>query len=133
MTEQTINELTNFFQQFKQGETKQATQSNLTFDDAVKYFFRNMEERGLAEQTMSFYRKKLSPFRKFLVQIKKVQTLDTLTEDEIKYYIESKYSKKKTGYYNCHARTLKAFFTYLEKDGYLIANPGHNIKPKKVR
>ena len=46
MTEQTINELTNFFQQFKQGETKQATQSNLTFDDAVKYFFRNMEERG---------------------------------------------------------------------------------------
>ena len=40
MTEQTINELTNFFQQFKQGETKQSTQSNLTFDDAVKYFFR---------------------------------------------------------------------------------------------
>ena len=39
MTEQTINELTNFFRTFKQGETKQATQSNLTFDDAVKYFF----------------------------------------------------------------------------------------------
>lgn len=133
MTEQTINELTNFFQQFKQGETKQATQSNLTFDDAVKYFFRNMEERGLAEQTMNFYKKKLSPFRKFLVQIKKVQTLETLTEEEIKYYIESKYSKKKTGYYNCHARALRAFFNYLEKDGYLIANPGHNIKPKKVR
>ena len=101
MTEQTINELTNFFQQFKQGETKQATQSNLTFDDAVKYFFSNMEERGLAEQTMNFYKKKLSPFRKFLVQIKKVQTLETLTEEEIKYYIESKYSKKKTDYYNC--------------------------------
>lgn len=133
MTEQTINELTNFFKAFKQGETKQATQSNLTFDDAVKYFFRNMEERGLAEQTMNFYKKKLSPFRKFLVQIKKVQTLETLTEDEIKYYIESKYSKKKTGYYNCHARALRAFFNYLEKDGYLIANPGHNIKPKKVR
>ena len=133
MTEQTINELTDFFRAFKQGETKQATQSNLTFDDAVKYFFRNMEERGLAEQTMIFYKKKLSPFRKFLVQIKKVQSLETLTEEEIKYYIESKYSKKKTGYYNCHARALRAFFNYLEKDGYLIANPGHNIKPKKVR
>ena len=133
MTKQTINELTNFFQQFKQGETKQSTQSNLTFDDAVKYFFRNMEERGLAEQTMNFYKKKPSQFRKFLVQIKKVQTLETLTEDEIKYYIESKYSKKKIGYYNCHARALRAFFNYLEKDGYLIANSGHNIKPKKVR
>ena len=67
------------------------------------------------------------------MQIKKVQTLETLTEEEIKYYIESKYSKKKTGYYNCHARALRAFFNYLERDGYLIANPGHNIKPKKVR
>ena len=38
MTEQTINELTNFFQQFRQGETKQATQSNLTFDDALNTF-----------------------------------------------------------------------------------------------
>lgn len=115
MTEQTINELTNFFQQFRQGEPKQATQSNLTFDDAVKYFFRNMEERGLAEQTMIFYRKKLSSFRMFLMQIKKVQTLELLTEEEIKYYIESKYSKKKTGYYNFHAWALKAFFNYLEK------------------
>lgn len=56
MTEQTIKELTNFFRAFKQGETKQTKQSNLTFDDAVKYFFRNMEERGLAEQTMNFYK-----------------------------------------------------------------------------
>ena len=115
MTEQTINELTNFFHKFRQGEPKQATQSNLTFDDAVKYFFRNMEERGLAEQTMIFYRKKLSSFRMFLMQIKKVQTLELLTEEEIKYYIESKYSKKKTGYYNFHAWALRAFFNYLEK------------------
>lgn len=28
---------------------------------------------------------------------------------------------------------LGAFFNYLEKDGYLIASPAHNIKPKKVR
>ena len=39
MTEQTINELTNFFKTFQQGETKQRTQSNLLFDDAVAYFF----------------------------------------------------------------------------------------------
>lgn len=45
MTEQTINELTNFFQQFKTGEPKQPVQGKLFFDKAVDYFFRNMEER----------------------------------------------------------------------------------------
>lgn len=59
MTEQTINELTNFFKTFQQGEKKQPTQSNLLFDDAVAYFFRNMEERGLALLTMDFYKRKL--------------------------------------------------------------------------
>lgn len=133
MTEQTINELTNFFKNFQQGETKQPAQSNLLFDDAVAYFFRNMEERGLALPTMDFYKNKLQAFRKFLVQIKKVQRLETLTGEEIKFYIESKYSKQKANTFNCHARALRAFFNYLERDGYLIANPARNIKPKKVR
>lgn len=75
MTEQTINELADFFRTFKQGETKQPPQSNLTYDDAVTYFFRNMEVRGLASETKHFYRDKLNAFRKFLVQIKKVQAI----------------------------------------------------------
>ena len=57
-------------------------------DDAVKYFFTNMTERGLSLETMKFYKAKLSSFRKFLVQIKKVQFLEKLTCEEIKYYIE---------------------------------------------
>ena len=48
MTELTINELTKFFHQFKTGETKQPVQSNLFFDKAVDYFFRNMEERHIS-------------------------------------------------------------------------------------
>lgn len=72
MTEQTINELTNFFKKFEKEESKQPTQSNLLFDDAVNYFFNNMEKRGLAEPTKHFYKDKLNAFRKFLVQIKKI-------------------------------------------------------------
>ena len=87
MTEQTIAELTNFFQQFKVGGDKTPAQSNLSFDDARDYFFRNMVERGLADATMKFYKNKLGAFRKFLVQIKKVQTLELVTEEEIKYYL----------------------------------------------
>ena len=133
MTEQTINELADFFRTFKQGETKQPPQSNLTYDDAVTYFFRNMEVRGLASETKHFYKDKLNAFRKFLVQIKKVQALETLTSSELEYYIESKYSKNKVNTFNYHARALRAFFNYLERDGYLIANPARNVKPKKVR
>ncbi len=131
MTEQTINELTNFFQQFKNVETKLPAQSNLTFDRAIDCFFNNMRERGLADQTLLFYKKKLSTFRKFLVQIKKVESLEAVTSDELKYYFETKYSKKKTGYYNCHMRALRAFFNYLEKDGYLLANPARGLQLKK--
>ncbi len=36
MTEQTINELTNFFQKFGKEEAKGLAQSNLLFDDAIK-------------------------------------------------------------------------------------------------
>jgi len=131
MTEQTINELTNFFQQFKNVGTKLPAQSNLTFDKARDCFFNNMHERGLADQTMLFYKKKLSTFRKFLVQIKKVEFLETVTTDELKYYFETKYSKNKVGYYNCHMRALRAFFNYLEKDGYLLANPARCLQLKK--
>ena len=43
-----------------------------------------MVERGLADATQKFYKNKLGAFRKFLVQIKKVQTLELVTEEEIK-------------------------------------------------
>ena len=132
MREETINELTNFLKNFKE-EAKQQKQSNLFFDTATEYFFNNMKDRGLASETMKFYQMKLSAFRKFLVRIKKVQTLELVTGEEISYYINSKYSKNKINTFNCHARALRAFFNYLERDGYLLANPARNIKPKKVK
>ena len=62
MTEQTITELTNFFQKFAKEDAKQPMQSNLLFDDAVNYFFTNMTERGLSIETMKFYKAKLVHF-----------------------------------------------------------------------
>ena len=44
MTEQTITELTNFFQKFAMEDAKQPMQSNLLFDDALDYYFTNMTE-----------------------------------------------------------------------------------------
>lgn len=133
MTEQTIQELTNFFKTLGKGETNSPKQSNLSFDDAYNHFFTNINDRGLSEATKRFYKDKLTVFGKYLNQIKKRQFLETVTESEIRYHIESKFSKNSVYTLNCHARSLRAFFNYLEKDGYLIINPCRNIKPKKVR
>ena len=56
-------------------------------------------------------------------RFKKVKTLELVTEEEIKYYFNSKYSKKKIDNYNCHARALRVFFNYLEKDRLLHNKP----------
>ena len=87
-----------------------------------------MEERGLALPTMDFYKRKLQAFRKFLVQIKKVQRLELLTGDEMKFYIESKYSKQKVNTFNCHARALRAFFNYQERSIYVYATKTNTFR-----
>lgn len=136
MSDQTIQELTNFFQNLSKGDTDKSNcpkQSNLSFDDAYNYYFQNITYRGLANQTKSFYKDKLTIFGKYLNQIKKRQFLETVTEAEIRFYLDSKYSKNSVYTLNCHARSLRAFFNYLERDGYLIANPSRNVRPKRVR
>ncbi len=62
MTEQTINELADFFRTFKQGETKHPPQSNLAYDDAVTYFFRNMEVQDWQVRPNIFIRINLMHF-----------------------------------------------------------------------
>lgn len=135
MSEQTLTELTNLFKNLSNlnENTNSPKQSNLSFDDAVNYFFTNMNDRGLASATKKFYKERLKAFGKYLSQIKKKQSLELVTEAEIKFYIDSRYSKHSVYTLNCNARGLRAFFNYLEKDGYLIANPCRNVKPKKVR
>lgn len=135
MTEQTITELTNFFKSVSK-ETiinNCQKQSNLSFEKACEYFFRNADERGLANATKSFYKDKLRVFGKYLALIKKKEHLETVTDAEIRHYINTKYSKLSAYTLNCHARALRTLFNYLEKDGYLLANPCRNIRPKKIR
>ncbi len=135
MTEQTITELTNFFKSINK-ETiinNCQKQSNLSFDKACEYFFRNAEERGLASATKSFYKDKLRVFGKYLALIKKKENLETVTDAELRHYINTKYSKLSAYTLNCHSRALRTLFNYLEKDGYLLANPCRNIRPKKIR
>jgi hypothetical protein len=82
MTDKSINELTNFLKNFS-NTPNQPVQNNLSFDNAKEYFFNNMNDRGLADTTKSFYEDKLKAFAKYLAQIKKKDALETLTESEM--------------------------------------------------
>ena len=47
--------------------------------------------------------------------------------------MHTKYSKHNPYTQNCNIRAIRAFFNYLERDGYLLANPVSNLKVIKIR
>lgn len=132
ISQNAINELTNFLSNFAKPELDNRKKiENLSFDTAKSYFFENMKERRLAEETIGFYNSQLRSFEKYLILIKKKNTINELTESEIKYYLNNKYSKHNVYTQNCHIRAIRAFFNYLEKDGYITANPVSHLKVLK--
>ena len=129
ISQQTVQELAGFLNSFVQNKNVGGSQIiNLDYDTAKKHFYQNMEERGLAKETFRFYDERLKAFEKYLIQIKKKNALETLTIDEIKYYLHTKYSKHNPYTQNCNIRAIRAFFNYLERDGYLHANPVSTLK-----
>ena len=134
ISKQAIEELTGFLSNFTKPEVENhKSVSNLSYDIAKEHFYNNMSERRLASETFKFYDSQLRSFEKFLVQIKKKNALETVKEDEIKYYLNSKYSKHNVYTQNCHIRAIRAFFNYLERDGYILANPITHLKVIKVK
>jgi integrase/recombinase XerD len=92
-----------------------------------------MKERGLASETFRFYDNHLASFEKYLALIKKKNALQEVLEDEIRHFLLTKYSKHNPYTQNCHIRAIRAFFNYLERDGYLLANPVNNLKTVRIR
>ena len=134
ISKEAINEFTNFLSNFTTDKQENRQEiSNLSFDQAKKYFYDNMTERRLSQETFRFYDHKLKVFEKYLIMVKKKDNLETVTEADIKHYLNSKYSKHSQYTQNCHIRAIRAFFNYLERDGYIITNPITNLKVLKIR
>ena len=130
ISQKTALELSEFFSSFVAtkhgGEDSQVI--NLDYDTAKKHFYQNVEERGLAKDTFHFYTERLKAFEKYLINIKKKNALETITTDEIKYYLHTKYSKLNPYTQNCNIRAIRAFFNYLERDGHIHSNPVSTLK-----
>ncbi len=129
ISQKTVDELTGFLSNFvTNNQPNRPVVSNLSYDTAKENFYQNMKERGLANDTFKFYDNNLSTFAKYLALIKKKDALNEVVEDEIKHYLLTRYSKHNPYTQNCHIRAIRAFFNYLERDGYILANPVSHLK-----
>lgn len=133
ISQSAIDELTGFLSNFAQPEIEnRKPTASLSYDEAKSHFYENMRERRLAKDTFGFYDGRLNAFEKYLILIKKQNAINELTEAEIKHYLHSKYSKHNVYTQNCHIRAIRAFFNYLERDGYITANPVSQLKVIKI-
>jgi integrase/recombinase XerD len=134
ISQKTVDELTGFLNNFvTENQPNRRSVSNLSYDTAKEKFYQNMKERGLASETFRFYDNHLASFEKYLALIKKKNALQEVLEDEIRHFLLTKYSKHNPYTQNCHIRAIRAFFNYLERDGYLLANPVNNLKTVRIR
>jgi integrase/recombinase XerD len=134
ISQRTVDELTGFLNNFvNNDQPNRKSVSNLSYDTAKEKLYENMKERGLASEIFRFYDCHLRAFEKYLVLIKKKNVLNEVNEAEIKHYLKSKYSKHNPYTQNCHIRAIRAFFNYLERDGYILANPVSNLKLIKIK
>jgi len=132
ISQSAIDEFTNFLSNFAQPETvNHKPTRSLSYDEAKTHFYENMRERRLAEETFRFYDHRLNAFAKYLTLIKK-NAINEVSEAEIKHYLKTKYSKHNPYTQNCNIRAIRAFFNYLEKDGYITANPVSQIKVIRI-
>jgi integrase/recombinase XerD len=129
ISQKTVDELTGFLNNFvTNNQPNRPVVSNLSYDTAKEKFYNNMKERGLASETFKYYNNHLGTFAKYLALIKKKNALEEVVEDEIKHYLTTRYSKHNPYTQNCHIRAIRAFFNYLERDGYILTNPVTHLK-----
>lgn len=133
ISQETIDELTSFLNKFSTNKEGRMRVATLSYDEAISHFFQNMNDRRLAEETLRFYRGHLAAFEKYLILIKKKNVLHEVTEGDIRHYLDTRYSKRNPYTQNANIRAIRAFFNYLERDGYLLTNPVSHLKLLKER
>lgn len=108
-------------------ELRIATKSKyLTSDEeALKLFFEDCQLRNLRPDTLKFYREKLKPFDRPIIE---------MAERDIKNMIVSMQDRKlKTTTINTKLRAFRSLFNFLYKNKHIKNNPIANIKLLKER
>lgn len=118
-------------------QSKQTDSNNLTFDDAVKLFISDRQSRNLSEDTIKYYKQKLSLYkRRYYEQYgsnPRRAILRRYIDDFVTYHTITLGNKLSSA--QACLRALKAYCTFLVAEGYEKDNPFDDFtlrKPKKT-
>ena len=125
--------------------------NGFTLDSLLSYYEANLHAEGKSPKTIEWYGENLDFFHRYLIGHSLSTRVDDLTVDIIRGYIRYLQRKPKfqghpfvaeNGQFlspktiQCHVRTLKAFFSWLHREGYTKENRLEKLKlpkaPKRI-
>lgn len=91
--------------------------------------------RNLSEHTFQYYKNELLKFCKRLERNEVDTSPATITDETIKgiAILGMMNEGKKEATINANLRAIRAFFNFLEKEGYIVENPVKNVKLVKQK
>ncbi|WP_237071939.1 tyrosine-type recombinase/integrase [Priestia flexa] len=106
-----------------------------SFEYLYNLFVRDCKIRNLSEHTFRYYKNELLKFVKRLER-NEVDTFPAaITEGTIQdvVILGMMNEGKKEATINANLRAIRSFFNFLEKEGYIVANPVKNVKLVKQK
>ncbi|MED3624669.1 tyrosine-type recombinase/integrase [Neobacillus thermocopriae] len=106
-----------------------------SFEYHYNLFVRDCRIRNLSEHTFRYYKNELMKFCKRLERNQIDTSPAVITEEIIKDYVVLGMMNegKKEATINANLRAIRAFFNFLEKEGFIIENPVKDVKLVKEK
>lgn len=99
--------------------TKQVT----TFDEALTAFIKDAKRRGLREFTITYYRRELNDFRRYLMNIEHSLFIHDIARQHLADFVDDMQSRElRPTTINTKLRAIRAFFHWLLESKYIAVN-----------
>lgn len=107
---------------------------SISWDDAVELFISNMKIKGLSYNTMRWYRENLVALTKVLKSLELEREPGLITESNIKEVVlKMVNSGLSSTTVNHRVRSIKQFYKFMVKEGYMSLNPAEKLERKKPK
>ncbi|MCE7792630.1 tyrosine-type recombinase/integrase [Salipaludibacillus sp. CUR1] len=107
----------------------------LGFDDALKDFISDCVRRGLREYTITYYKREVNDFRRWLLFTDRSLMISEVVRRDIDEYIDylQQHKQLKPGTVNARIRALRTLFNFLYNTKQIDSNPMHKYPLMKER
>lgn len=102
---------------------------SVSMDAAMAAFLRRCRVRNLTKETLRYYEDIFADINRYLGAHRPLD----VTQDDVETYVESKLKTDvKATTVNMYLRGFRAFFAYLNDEGFITENPAKNVKALKT-